>query len=198
MTRNKLISAIHKGAHNANRLYSKWSGGGWITGYGVEGFLVSEIAHAIQKVRENGLLTMEEPFEALLGCCGEKPLGKRTDAMTGARRVDIALWNSEEYVTHVVEVKREWNDQCYHDLDRIYDLQRKLKTVQCGLFIMLVVVEGDREALEEKVQKQAALIREYMGGCQHRIHYGRDVCTPQHEYGWSATSLCVEVFGRTE
>jgi len=196
MTRNELITAIHKGALTANRTYSKWAGGAWINEYGVEGYMVAEICRAIQRVRKNGYLTMEEAFTCLIESTGKRPRGRKPAIMQGTKRVDIALWNAEEYVTHVIEVKRLWNEQCRHDLNRIEKLQRKLGTIQCGLFVMLVVAKGGKKQMTEKAEEQITNIMDYLCDCPSRVHRGGEVCPHQRENGWTASTVCVELYGR--
>lgn len=89
MKRKELISIILRGALRSNRLYSEWSGGAWIRDSGVEGFMVSQIARSIQKLRPGGLLTMEEPFSEMIENCGKKPRGRRSCTLSDGNRVDI-------------------------------------------------------------------------------------------------------------
>lgn len=196
MTRDELITAIHKGALAANRTYSKWAGGAWISEYGIEGYMVAEICRAIQRVRQNGYLTMEEAFTSLIESTGKRPRGRKPSIMQGTKRVDIALWNAEEYVTHVIEVKRLWNEQCRHDLNRLDRLQWKLRTIQCDLFVMLVVAKGGKKQMMEKAEEQITNIKGHLCGCSSRIHRGWEACPHHKENGWTASTVCVELYGR--
>ena len=200
MKREELIEAIHKGAHEANRFYCKWTDGLWITDYGVEGFMVSHICHSIQDYRQDrGYLSMEEPFEEMIRSSGRRSPGRRTERMTGSKRVDIALWNEQELVTHVIEVKRQWNQACYHDLDRLYDLQRKLRSIQCGIFVMFVVVEGDESVLQDRIDDLSDEVTDYLDAktdCKYRICECPAKYGPYHNEDWTGTSFCVEIYGR--
>ncbi|OIQ49456.1 hypothetical protein BerOc1_01381 [Pseudodesulfovibrio hydrargyri] len=196
MARSDIIKAVLTGAEKANRTFSEWSGGAWLCDYGVEGFMVSEICRSIRKVHTTGYLTMEEPFNQMMECTGKLSRGRKPEIMGGSKRVDIALWNSREYVTHVIEVKRQWNQESPRDLERLVELQRKLTTVQCGLFVLLVTAWGGRKALDEKVEQTRDAMWENLPTDKYRFHYGRDYGSPHHEGDWRATSLCVEVYGR--
>lgn len=197
MTREELIAAVHKGAHKANRLYCEWSGGDWITDYGVEGLMVCEIARTIQGIRSSGYLTMEESFQAMKDWSGNSTLGRKPKCLDGSKRVDIALWNSKELVTHVIEVKRHWNQACYGDLDRICALQSKLESVQCGLFVLFVVVKGEADKLNEALEDHEDTFREYLAQESFRLHRGIDYSCRNYTDGtYIGNTICVEVFGR--
>ncbi|WP_415519884.1 MAG: hypothetical protein ACEB74_05960 [Desulfovibrio aminophilus] len=197
MTRKELIFAIHKGALKANRNYSKWSGGEWICDYGIEGYMVAEICKSIQCTRRNGYLTMEEPFDNLIENSGKKPTGRRPEIINGSKRIDIAIWNSKNIITHIVEVKREWNNEVgCHDLKRLCELQQKCNKIQCGLFVMLVVSDGGKIAMVKKAEKQIEDIQNHLKCINNRIHRGWEASSVQHENGRIASTLCVEIYGR--
>lgn len=100
-------------------------------------------------------------------------------------------------MTHVIEVKRKWNNECYRDLDRIYELQARLPTVQCGLLVLLISIAGERDDLEKKVERVQGHVIEHMGECQHRFHRLDSSHQYHEEDGWVCTPLGVEVYGRS-
>lgn len=195
MARDDIIKAALKGAEKANRTFSKWSDGGWICDYGVEGFLVGEIARSIKKACPKMILSMEAPFKEMLGYSGKRGPGRIPAILKGAKRVDIALWDPQWRPTYVIEVKRDWYGGCYDDLRRLHELRRNYSTVECGLFVLLVLAQGDRKELEEQVKGNKEWIRENLPECKYRFHCGLKYNRPFTEGGWMATSLCLEMYG---
>lgn len=110
--KSKVIAAIHEGVFNAHKKYEKWSGGEWIGDYGVEGFLVSEIASTIHQFQEDGeYLYLELPFSDIKAWSGARKRRVRpTKGIRMARRVDIALCNENNEPVYVIEVKRKWDN----------------------------------------------------------------------------------------
>lgn len=133
--KSKVIAAIHEGVFNAHKKYEKWSGGEWIGDYGVEGFLVSEIASTIHQFQEDGEhLYLELPFSDIKARSGaRKRRGRPTKGIRMARRVDIALCNENNEPVYVIEVKRKWdNTQCEKDLQKLRDLVTNFDHVAGG------------------------------------------------------------------
>lgn len=47
MNQSTLIKNIHLGIKKTNELYMSWTGGWWLTAYGVENFMVGNVARFI-------------------------------------------------------------------------------------------------------------------------------------------------------
>jgi len=145
-----LISTIHKSIHQANNDHANWTGGWWMQAYGVEGFLVSRIADGIMNHKNRpGYLTLETSFRELYENCKKMPKGKRITSTKDSNRIDIALYNRNDMLSHVVEVKRFWSPACYTDIDRLtkfYGRHNKSNegSLKEALFVQLVAVSARR------------------------------------------------------
>jgi hypothetical protein len=143
---NELFEIIHKSTKEANEKFSKWTGGWWLQAYGVEGFLVAQIAEAIMNSpNKPGFLTLETPFVELYESSGVKPRGNKGYHGKDKNRVDIALYHKNETLSHVIEVKRSWSPACIDDLKRLCTLYKKCGKIKGGtlkgaIFVQLLDV----------------------------------------------------------
>ena len=105
-----LVSAVLRGIAAANAKYERWSGGSWLTDYGVEGFMAAQIAEAIrnEQLKDESLL-LEAPFEQIrLWSGASRPRGRPREVLRGNRRADIAVFDWCGRTVYVVEAKRSW------------------------------------------------------------------------------------------
>lgn len=119
-----LFRTIHLGIWRANRLFTRWTGGWWLQAYGVEGFVVAQVASAIMRPgRKNrpAYLTLETPFSDLY-TCRKEPHGKKSVDGCGRKRADMALYHEDGTLACVIEFKRYWVPGCFADLDRLAQL----------------------------------------------------------------------------
>ncbi len=137
------------------------SGGEWIGDYGVEGFLVSEIASTIHQFQKDGeYLYLELPFLHIKTWSGaRKRRGRPTKGIRMARRVDIALCNENNEPVYVIEVKRKWdNTQCEKDLQKLRDLVTNFDHVaggslESGFLAVYVQERRSEDNLKEEMKR---------------------------------------------
>ena len=144
LEKRKVIESITQSIREANSDYEDYSGGNWLSDYGVEGFLVAHIArNLIPLLREsnpNALLTLEETFGAIFHhASGSGTPGPVPAILAPNSRADIVLWESRETVSGVIEVKRKWTTQyCLRDLRRLSRLIERCGTKKGALEVRLL------------------------------------------------------------
>ena len=67
-----VVESVLEGIQVANKLYERWSMGWWTTDSGVEGHVVSEVAHRLCRYREDGQSLLMEMLFSYVG--GTAPL----------------------------------------------------------------------------------------------------------------------------
>ena len=171
MTGGAVVEAIREGTMAASGKCEKWTNGLRVTDSGVEGLMVSGIAEAANRRREqHESLAMEVPF----GDIGERSEAsaercRRPAALRGANRADMVLFDRLERPACVVEVKRTWNaGHCWKDLERIRDLVHACARAKGGSprrgFLAMIIVKaatGTRSADDR--------IGEYVRGIGERV-----------------------------
>lgn len=81
MNQSSLIRNIHLGIKKTNDLYMGWTGGWWLTAYGVENFMVGNVARFIMEQKDRPAYAfLEVPFGELYDDGGKFPKGPRSEA----------------------------------------------------------------------------------------------------------------------
>lgn len=81
MNQSTLIRNIHLGIKKTNDLYMGWTGGWWLTAYGVENFMVGNVARFIMEQKDRPAYAfLEVPFGELYDDGGKFPKGPRSEA----------------------------------------------------------------------------------------------------------------------
>lgn len=149
MTLNDLIKTIHVSINDANKMHMKWTGGWWVTAYGVESFIVGNIARGIMDLpNPPKYATMETKFSELYDNSGIRPKGPSRVASKSNNRLDLALYVGEN-LSHAIELKRFWDPKCLEDLDRLAELYRTLNkekggSLRAGIFVLLAACKARR------------------------------------------------------
>ncbi len=129
MEKKQLLKIIHTAIRASNETYCSWSGGNFLSEAALEGFMVANMANAIMRhERHPAYLCLEYSIDGLKDAAGRRPCGRVAPRMTNQGRVDIALFNGSDYVTHIIEAKcqRTWSSACTDDLERLANVQRHL------------------------------------------------------------------------
>ena len=144
MTLNDLIKTIHVSIDDANKMHMKWTGGWWVTAYGVESFIVGNIARGIMDLpNPPKYATMETKFSELYDNSGIRPKGPSRVASKSNNRLDLALYAGEN-LSHAIELKRFWDPKCLEDLDRLALLIKK-KVARCELEFLCSLLPAKQE-----------------------------------------------------
>ena len=208
LQKEALVSAVLRGIAAANAKYAKWSGGSWLTDYGVEGFMAAQIAEAIRnEQQEDESLLLEAPFEQIRHWSGaSRPRGRPREVLRGNRRADIAVFDRRGRTVHVIEAKRSWERTgCFRDIERLRALldacaRQRAGSLKCGVLALLIVEWGPtwREArvkIEKKAERIETDVRESfgIGSRQAQFCLGRTRRYPI-DYGnsveWAAAGFC--------
>lgn len=143
MTEQQLVESLHRGIHETNTMHAAWTGGWWVTAYGVENFLVGNVTRYIME-QDNPptYATLETSFADLYYEGGKLPKGPRTLSNKNNNRLDLALYSSKNLI-HVIEFKRFCDPKCLHDIDRLNKLlhilgKQKGGFLRTGIFVLLV------------------------------------------------------------
>ena len=159
MTEKELIKCIHIGIHKTNNLYMRWTGGYNIRSYGVENFMVGNVANYIMsQCNHPKFATLETPFSELYDGCNKYPKGPRTVSNKNNNRLDLALYSNKSLI-HALEFKRFWDSKCLKDIDRLHKLLKILSknnggSVRTGIFVLLVSCRSKHPTtIKEKFDK---------------------------------------------
>lgn len=161
----------------ANCLYENWSGGSWLSDYGAESFLVSNIARkAIKNIRCSNpgvYLTLEEPFATLPELTGANPkIGRPPKVLQGNNRADIVLWQSNKKPYGAIEVKRKWTtSSCMNDIKRLQALMDYYSLEQGGCIkfcCFATFLHYGNDPFGEKLLNRYSEIKEKIESICHR------------------------------
>lgn len=211
MNKNDILEAIHFGIRSANVEHSEWTGGNWVTVYGVESYIASCIARSIMDLENPPTyITLETKFSELYDNNGIRPRGPVRKASKDNNKLDLALY-SDEAISYAIELKRFWSaDKCLDDIERLCCLMRTLSRDKGGslrgaIFALLVTVKPrnaeDTEVLASSFDKYEAIIADYLdkrwidkGISRYSFSRGAVFDEPMvHEDGHLFSSLCVVV-----
>ena len=211
MKLEELISTIHRSAFKANQDHSKWTGGWWLSVYGVEGFLVARIADAIMDPKNitnpPTYLTLETRFSELYDNHGKLPPERSKQCLNERNRIDIALYTGETF-THAIEIKRFWSPACLGDLNRLCSLiQHCGKSagglLKVGIFVLLIEAKARKSqnvheclnnSFASKEQKCSDYLLKRSDINKYYFSRGTSVIGPEIlDNGWGFSTLCVVV-----
>lgn len=175
MTEMELLECLHGGIRKTNSLHMRWTGGWWVTAYGVEHFLVGNVARFIMKHRKAPTYaTLETLFSEIFSGGGKLPKGPRTQSNKGNNRLDLALYDANNLI-HALEFKRFWDPKCLHDIQRLHDLLKILGksnggTVKTGTFTLLVTCKARSQKditsqLDSAFERYEDKCSEYIENC---------------------------------
>lgn len=208
MKLDKLFETIHMAINKTNNLFIEWTGGEGLDAYGVEGFMVAQIASAIMDKKNKdrpGFCTLETPFSILYDC-SKKPIGNKGAAGRNSNRIDIALYHKTDMLlSHVIEVKRTWNAAlCTKDMDRLCTLYKKCGRVSGGplkqaIFVQLLAIsiKRNQENIEKRFKTLKEKCEEYIStkGFDCCISQGTKYCEPilNEDHTKAFSSLCLSI-----
>lgn len=173
MNQTTLIKNIHLGIKKTNELYESWTGGWWLTAYGVEHFMVGNVARLIMEQKDSPAHAfLELSFGEMYADAG-KSLSKESEENKSGNRVDLAFCHRNLQVQYVVEFKKLWNLRGFeHDAARLAGLLDVLGTgkggpLTCAVFTCLVWVSGNSE--EETLEKLREKIEKCTKSCEEHV-----------------------------
>ena len=104
MNQSTLIKNIHLGIKKTNDLYMGWTGGWWLTAYGVENFMVGNVARFIMEQEDRPAYAfLEVPFGELYDDGGKFPKGPRSKAKKDQNRLDLSLSSQAGQIQYALE-----------------------------------------------------------------------------------------------
>lgn len=174
--KDDLIDAVISGILNANQFYENISNGLWLNDAGVESVLQTKIAESIYNIlpKDNkgsvsgASLVMEYKFKEIISSSGSgKKRGRIPALVSGAKRVDLLIFDSNEMPIIPIEVKRNAAvDGFAIDASRILGILKRSDkisggSVKYGLICGFIFGAGDSEnsALQD-VERKVHLSRE--------------------------------------
>lgn len=81
MNQSSLIKNIHLGIKKTNELYMGWTGGWWLTAYGVENFMVGNVARFIMEQEDRPAYAfLELSFAEMYNDAGMCPLNLKAQS----------------------------------------------------------------------------------------------------------------------
>ena len=134
MNQSTLIKNIHLGIKKTNDLYMGWTGGWWLTAYGVENFMVGNVARFIMEQEDRPAYAfLEVPFGELYDDGGKFPKGPRSKAKKDQNRLDLSFYSQAGKIQYALEFKKMWTAEGFkHDADRLAGLISVLGTGKGG------------------------------------------------------------------
>lgn len=149
MNQSTLIKNIHLGIKKTNDMYMAWTGGWWLTAYGVENFMVGNVARFIMEQEDRpAYASLEVSFRELYYDGGQLPKGRRSKAKKDRNRLDLSFFNQTGKVQYALEFKKMWTSAGFkHDTARLAALLSVLGTgkggpLTCAVFTCLVAANG--------------------------------------------------------
>lgn len=162
ITKGVVVDAVLRGIDSANVRFEEWSKGSWVSDYGVEGFMVAQIAAALRREQdERESLLIEAPFDEIREYSGAaRPPGRPREVLQGSRRADIALFDRRGRTVYVIEAKRKWErGRCFEDIERLLALLNACARERNGSlkngFLALPIVEWASTLKEVKLKVDA-------------------------------------------
>lgn len=151
MNQSTLIKNIHLGIKKTNELYMSWTGGWWLTAYGVENFMVGNVARFIMEQEDRPAYAfLELSFAEMYNDARRFPSEEDAipDEMKYTNRVDLAFYSNASKVQYALEFKKIWTPEGFkHDAARLEGLLSVLGTgkggpLTCAVFTCLVAANG--------------------------------------------------------
>lgn len=177
MNQSTLIKNIHLGIKKTNDLYTEWTGGWWLTAYGVENFMVGNVARFIMEQEDRpAYASLEVSFRELYYDGGQLPKGRRSKAKKERNRLDLSFFNQSGKIQYALEFKKMWTSAGFkHDTARLAALLSVLGTgkggpLTCAVFTCLVAANGSfRENTLDKLQSKISTYSEYCDGYMTKL-----------------------------
>lgn len=177
MNQSSLIKNIHLGIKKTNELYMGWTGGWWLTAYGVENFMVGNVARFIMEQEDRpAYASLEVSFRELYYDGGQLPKGRRSKAKKDRNRLDLSFFNQTGKVQYALEFKKMWTSAGFkHDTARLAALLSVLGTgkggpLTCAVFTCLVAANGSsRENTLDKLHSKILTYGECCDGYMTKL-----------------------------
>lgn len=174
MNQSSLIKNIHLGIKKTNELYMGWTGGWWLTAYGVENFMVGNVARFIMEQEDRPAYAfLELSFAEMYNDAGmfpSKSKGTIPNKMKYTNRVDLAFYSNASKVQYALEFKKIWTTEGFqHDSARLEGLLSVLGTKQGGPLTCTVfscLVEANGSSRESTLQKMHSKIKACSDDCK--------------------------------
>ncbi|MCL1825515.1 MAG: hypothetical protein FWG26_06160 [Betaproteobacteria bacterium] len=200
MTLNELIETIFRSIHETNEEHKRWTDA-WVTHYGVEQYIVGNIARSIMKLKDRPTYAvLETPFSEIYLYNGGRPPGRPGKANKDSNRLDLALYSDEEKISYAIEFKRFCNKNCFKDFDRlcklIIDLEKN-GTLITGISASIVTSKAKADNIPELFNEKENLFSEYLKtiwknkGIKYTFHRSKKIITDKEGQIFSA--LCVAI-----
>ena len=172
-----LIKNIHLGIKKTNDMYMAWTGGWWLTAYGVENFMVGNVARFIMEQEDRpAYASLEVSFRELYYDGGQLPKGRRSKAKKDRNRLDLSFFNQTGKVQYALEFKKMWTSAGFkHDTARLAALLSVLGTgkggpLTCAVFTCLVAANGSsRENTLDKLHSKILTYGECCDGYMTKL-----------------------------
>ena len=177
MNQSTLIKNIHLGIKKTNDMYMAWTGGWWLTAYGVENFMVGNVARFIMEQEDRpAYASLEVSFRELYYDGGQLPKGRRSKAKKDRNRLDLSFFNQTGKVQYALEFKTMWTSAGFkHDTARLAALLSVLGTgkggpLTCAVFTCLVAANGSsRENTLDKLHSKILTYGECCDGYMTKL-----------------------------
>ena len=177
MNQSTLIKNIHLGIKKTNDMYMAWTGGWWLTAYGVENFMVGNVARFIMEQEDRpAYASLEVSFRELYYDGGQLPKGRRSKAKKDRNRLDLSFFNQTGTVQYALEFKKMWTSAGFkHDTARLAALLSVLGTgkggpLTCAVFTCLVAANGSsRENTLDKLHSKILTYGECCDGYMTKL-----------------------------
>ena len=177
MNQSTLIKNIHLGIKKTNDMYMAWTGGWWLTAYGVENFMVGNVARFIMEQEDSpAYASLEVSFRELYYDGGQLPKGRRSKAKKDRNRLDLSFFNQTGKVQYALEFKKMWTSAGFkHDTARLAALLSVLGTgkggpLTCAVFTCLVAANGSsRENTLDKLHSKILTYGECCDGYMTKL-----------------------------
>ena len=176
MNQSTLIKNIHLGIKTTD-MYMAWTGGWWLTAYGVENFMVGNVARFIMEQEDRpAYASLEVSFRELYYDGGQLPKGRRSKAKKDRNRLDLSFFNQTGKVQYALEFKKMWTSAGFkHDTARLAALLSVLGTgkggpLTCAVFTCLVAANGSsRENTLDKLHSKILTYGECCDGYMTKL-----------------------------
>lgn len=179
MNQSTLIKNIHLGIKKTNELYMSWTGGWWLTAYGVENFMVGNVARFIMEQEDRPAYAfLELSFAEMYNDARRFPSEEDAipDEMKYTNRVDLAFYSNASKVQYALEFKKIWTPEGFkHDAARLEGLLSVLGTgkggpLTCAVFTCLVAANGSsRENTLDKLHSKILTYGECCDGYMTKL-----------------------------
>lgn len=154
-----------------------WTGGWWLTAYGVENFMVGNVARFIMEQEDRpAYASLEVSFRELYYDGGQLPKGRRSKAKKDRNRLDLSFFNQTGKVQYALEFKKMWTSAGFkHDTARLAALLSVLGTgkggpLTCAVFTCLVAANGSsRENTLDKLHSKILTYGECCDGYMTKL-----------------------------